>query len=715
MLDQEIIGDGGYTDANGVYHTGAKIDPNNVQMGGNAEQKLEDSYNAEQISIPFTAKITDNGTALNVSSPNNTLAFTVNFNGCSECFTPFFSASKIGGQDVQIRMKYYHKIITVSGIFTSCQVNGVLHNIILPSMKLHVFLGWEWDSANNVKTNYKLVITPSNDYFNTKVTEDFSTVTLPDCSQLINDMCASVDQQRGVGVLSKWITSYNSSYTPFLREMYVHFASCVHLWQNMAPNLQRDENNFFYTWIPLWSINFGNSTDFAVSTDKNTGKKYLDLDVVSAFLTISDENSFVTNFGWGPYSSEEQRLISQLGISSDTIRTDLQTCAIMDYTKLIINPFTFYSENKYRKGCLIGAKPAAGLIYDAEEMVFPRDISTNLFYYKGVGDSKDISNPKIKHKDEIIIINARKMYSEPSHIDQKPIDSALRLDFAALENTDVILTSRIEGNEETISRFFDEVHVFVNDNLEYSRELTNGYKECRYTDAHSEGLQWKLYQLKEGIKFYTTDGFELPLIQSVGDIRNENVIKVPGKLSISLSGLIFQQQCRYGVEFDNIDNVLFDQRVFRGEVFGINSPTNAENIRSEIKNRFGLLRIGQVDPNGTAVPSAFINGQVNTNTNYYLIKRSMSDLENPTYAFGGSEYYNDFYEMKINKNAANKWKTYSQKSQFSKLLVYPDYNPSSERKNCWYSIFKSRRNNCFKGNYFRRNFNRISWNSGSYL
>ena len=33
----------------------------------------------------------------------------------------------------------------------------------------------------------------------------------------------------------------------------------------------------------------------------------------------------------------------------------------------------------------------------------------------------------------------------------------------------------------------------------------------------------------------------------------------------------------------------------------------------------------------------------------------MSDLENSRYSFGGVDYYNDFYEMKINKNAANKW------------------------------------------------------------
>ena len=54
----------------------------------------------------------------------------------------------------------------------------------------------------------------------------------------------------------------------------------------------------------------------------------------------------------------------------------------------------------------------------------------------------------------------------------------------------------------------------------------------------------------------------------------------------------------------------------------------------------------------------------------------MDDLEDSKYAFGGSEYYNDFYNMKINTNAANKWKTYNQKSKFSKLLIYPDYNPS---------------------------------------
>ena len=35
--------------------------------------------------------------------------------------------------------------------------------------------------------------------------------------------------------------------------------------------------------------------------------------------------------------------------------------------------------------------------------------------------------------------------------------------------------------------------------------------------------------------------------------------------------------------------------------------------------------------------------------------------------------------MKINSNSANKWATYKQKTQFSKLLVYPDYNPRGDR------------------------------------
>lgn len=67
-------------------------------------------------------------------------------------------------------------------------------------------------------------------------------------------------------------------------------------------------------------------------------------------------------------------------------------------------------------------------------------------------------------------------------------------------------------------------------------------------------------------------------------------------------------------------------------------------------------------------------------TNYYLIKRPTEDLEISENAFGGSNYYNDFYDMKINANSANKWKTYKQKSQFSKLLVYPDYNPSESNR-----------------------------------
>ena len=186
MLAQVIIGDGGYIDANGVYHTGAKIDTNNVQVGGSARSSLEESYNAEEVKIDFTAKLTENGTILNLISPNTSLAFTVDFVGCSEFFTPYFPASLIGisgdisdiddvlrkdandPNNKEICMKFYHKIVTVSGIFASCTINGILHNILLPTMKLHVFLGWVVKTKNGtqkVRDNYQLVITPTNDYF----------------------------------------------------------------------------------------------------------------------------------------------------------------------------------------------------------------------------------------------------------------------------------------------------------------------------------------------------------------------------------------------------------------------------------------------------------------------------------------------------------------------------------------------------------------------
>lgn len=470
----------------------------------------------------------------------------------------------------------------------------------------------------------------------------------------------------------------------------------------MAASLQHDENYFFYTWIPLFTINFGqdiknntyapagywspvySSMTNSIGNYDTSGR--MAMSRVGDYHFINDTSCIS---GWTTGNQDDAiTFMKKNKLTTDGTTTGspdmglVKRWMIIQYLCGITNPFSVFNQN-YCRGyfSVSGAIPANGNIYDAEEFVMPRDISTNLFYYKGVPTSSLLEqatySANIHNQDEVIIINARKMYSEPDENDERPIGSNICLNFEDLKDTEVILTSKIIGNEEELSKYFNEVHVFVNDKLEYSRELKNtneNWRECRYTDAHSEGLQWKLFELKNNIKFSTTDGFELPLNQIIGNTIKYDPFKVPCKMTISLSGLVFQQQCRYGVEFDNINNILFDQRVFDGSVFGIGSA-NA-GITNVIKERFGLLRVGSVDPAGTAVPSAIVGGNVSNSTNYYLIKRSTSDLEDPKNAFGGINYYNDFYEMKINTNSANKWKTYPQKTQFSKLLVYPDYNPA---------------------------------------
>ena len=348
-------------------------------------------------------------------------------------------------------------------------------------------------------------------------------------SVLINDNCGASHNTCIYRTLTAWINHerYQTDEFPiFLKTMLNHVASSYHLWQNMAPNTQCDEKSFYYTWIPLWTMNFGmkgrqpmvQNDDNEGTVTKIPGKRYLDIWTVRRALMYSDrigrnENeevvarptsynstypglcqpipgedrpiSFITDVNRSPWYDygqalvEADYLVKQLSgqypdvDSSYIVHTQLDCYAIYDYLKLITNPFTYYINNDWRKSCISCVIPSGGIIYDAEEMVFPRDISTNLFYYKGFSNQVEgdrNSNPNIYNDDEVIIINARKMYSEPADIDQKPIDSPLRLNFADLENTEVILTSKIVGDEEAISKFFNEVHVYVNNDLEYTRE-----------------------------------------------------------------------------------------------------------------------------------------------------------------------------------------------------------------------------------------------------
>lgn len=322
VLDNRVVeqvvgngnyGDGGYRDANGVYHKGAKLDSSNIQMGGTADLKLDKAYNANYIKIPFTAKLADGDDTVIVTSPNNTLAFTATFNeGVSENWNKKIPLSKIkstsstwGDMSIPSNWGYatgdsgpnYYKatIVTLNGLFTQVTVNGILHNVSIPTLKLFVFLGWKEDDG--VKFDYELVITPSNMNYLVNCPKNSDQVSEIDWGDngikgytkgLINHTCdawrASTEVSGYVKSRNLWIKEYkgitakatrykgtgvedgsgvDTGNLPIFGDIWkIKYGTfthnpIVHVWQNMAANLQIDENGLFYTWIPLWGINFG--------------------------------------------------------------------------------------------------------------------------------------------------------------------------------------------------------------------------------------------------------------------------------------------------------------------------------------------------------------------------------------------------------------------------------------------------------------------------
>lgn len=603
VLDNRVVeqivgngnhGNGGYVDDNGVYHS-QTVSSTKTEYSGVADKKLDLAYNAAQIKFPFTAKLIKGGTKLDVASPNSTISFS----------TDFYEDDDISSTDGII---YRRKTVTLNGIFAQTTINGISHNIIIPSLKLHVFLGWKLSGGK--RTDFKIAITPLNDYYLDKNLSNLSLTNRSDCVGLINHNCTSLRHKDELICCEKIRAAFRNTYanSVFYKE-WDYSNNFYHKWQNMAVALNHDENYFYYTWIPLWSINFGQVTNYSPVVN---GK--LTMEKVNEYFKISTASS---RQEFNTHDSDYSNGISFITTNSLS-KDDVKTRDIFQYVWGIVNPFSEFSGNLSKGFGYILSRSASDNpeIQDAEPMVMPRDISTNLFYYRGIedGDRQDQDNAHIGDNDEAIIINARKMYSSPDQTDECPPSSTIYLDFEDLVDKEVVLTSKIIGNEDALGRVFKEVHVFVNNNLEYSREVgldqeSEGWRECRYTDAHSEGLQWKLFELADEVTFSTTDDFEVPVKQGIGNVSNKTSFKIPCKMSVSLSGLIFQQQCRYGIEFDNINNILFDQRVFKGDVFGISS--NNDEINNVLKERFGLIRVGSFDQDGTAIPSALVNGVVN--------------------------------------------------------------------------------------------------------
>ena len=681
VLDNRVVeqivgtgnyGDGGYVDPNGEYHTGAKIDPNNIQMGGDSEKTLATAYNFTLVETPFQGKFDKGGDILHITSPNDTFAFTADFTD-----VPVMSGTvKYGSNSISITTPYKAVWVDIDGFSKQIVIKGITHHIIIPKIKLLV--------AKTVETSGtvpKIIISAtaingctgknSSAVITGRIYQPNNRASWHAGETLYSDSTyTDVQIHMMLRAMYNNDTTYRNAFGDALAKVFaglngrpngkwVNDLLCDGHWWfgNMAPDERQDETRFPYTYLPLCSIVFTTSNNSFITGIRNS---------------INADNAL----NW----SEFCKYVPHKAIYNNNYTTYVNNYAFIGMFDTKYNGFV---------GCdkLAGTNATSySPIRDAEQYVIPFDMSTNLLYYKGYAVSGEYSkitdkSALIGDDDEVIIINARKMYSEPDDIDTKPVGGQLTLDLSKLTETDIILTSLIRGNEETIAKFFDEVNVYVNNDLEYTKDSTKAEnkRKCRYTDAHAEGLQWKLFELAKGTQFSTTNDFEIPLvpIQGNGKELSGEVVSVPARLTMTLSGLVFQQQCRYGTSFDNINDVLFDQRIFQKDVFGKSTTSNPLLPGGSKNTRFGLVQIGS--SGATAVPSAVVNGDVVANSPYYLIKRPTSDLSEAINSIGGSNYFNDFYDMKINSNSANKWATYKQKTQFSKLLVYPDYNPRGDR------------------------------------
>ena len=314
-------------------------------------------------------------------------------------------------------------------------------------------------------------------------------------------------------------------------------------------------------------------------------------------------------------------------------------------------------------------------IYDLEPFVKPFDMSTNLFYYKGSIDQTNADSQTIMDSDEVVIINARKMYNKIPDGIQKPVDSNLGLNLDDLKNEEIILTGFVPIDQNNTNEMFTEMYPYVNDKFEYyiseknSNEITEGsdtYKQCRYTDSLRTADQYKLFKLSEDITFTTLNDFNMSLNASIEEKHNSssdaNKLTIPCKLSVNLSGLYFKQRVRTGIEHDNINGISYLNRLF---------TTDFKNKYSSISTRWNLTN--------TNVPSGYTDGAVNSIPVGYIINETTLNSYDSKNMFGGEEYYNDIRDIALVQNSVNKWKTETHESKYADFMVFSDYYPMKNR------------------------------------
>jgi hypothetical protein len=336
------------------------------------------------------------------------------------------------------------------------------------------------------------------------------------------------------------------------------------------------------------------------------------------------------------------------------------------------------TDNKIFEGTNDGQKP----IYDLERYVKPFDISTNLLYYKGM--SQDRFNDEltgkidtIKDTDEVVIINARKLYNKVPDDLQKPSDANLSLKFNEFFAKEITLTGFIPVTSTDDP--FIEVYPYRNANFEYaisssfsSTGIPNYAYPCRYTDYKSAASQFKLFKLNKEIVFTTTDDFRLnfganlniddeTLSSSLFDQESEcNKDEIPCKMSLVLDDLYFKQEIRRGISNDNISDITYSKRLFYTDI-----------ANSTIRDRWGMEKSPNIKAPSGANSTAL---EVKTSP-YYQIK----DVASYTSAnmYGGSSFYNNIHDLNIISNAVNKWETVPHESKYSDLYIFSDCYPST--------------------------------------
>ena len=248
----------------------------------------------------------------------------------------------------------------------------------------------------------------------------------------------------------------------------------------------------------------------------------------------------------------------------------------------------------------------------------------------------------------------------------------------------------------------------TNSAFTYSLTPSNNNELIRYIDGRGYGNQYNLFTLSNKVQFNSIDLDSIPFLTFKDENTIGDVIEVPCKLSLRLSGLIIQQQCRSAKEWDRIDNITFDQRVFSENFFPssytfINGKSNVNDLPKE-ENEFLALSsqhwfkfqprfIGSEHISGNNISFGtfsttsndtinlqIINtsGEISGTSNYTIIGKNLKFLSHSELSLGGSKYYNDFQSMKILQNSVKSWKTTFQDTKYDGFTIYGDYSPNNK-------------------------------------